>query len=243
MKQLAPYARWRDVPSRALYRGHFENRRTPFHEPLRHKTRGKPRQHWSLYKIAKQPQLLLNKSDEPEQMPTFNDALKVFETKDAARFAGALFHEAFNSVFPTPAPYRILETQIQPEDWRQFVAIYTWPDGTAECVGFCNWIKYKDVYLEGGLAVQKNFYRRLSKAHFAECNARGGVAQIVMETAATTLTDCVAWFGYCGDSGWPPRWFLRRADRARPDCRGPWCSAGSAPWRGRRGRNRDRPAP
>ena len=132
-------------------------------------------------------------------MTTFNDALKIFETKEAARFAGVLFHEAFNSVFPTPTPYRILETQIQPEDWRQFVAVYTWPDGTAECVGFCNWIKYKDVYLEGGLAVQKNFYRRLSKAHFAECTARGGVAQIVMETAATTLTDCVAWFGYCGD--------------------------------------------
>ena len=133
-------------------------------------------------------------------MTTFNDALRVFETKEAARFAGALFHEAFNSVFPTPAPCRILETQIQPEDWRQFVAIYTWPDGTAECVGFCNWIKYKDVYLEGGLSVRKNFYRRLAKTDFAECHSRGGIAQIMMETATRQLTDCDAWFGYVGDS-------------------------------------------
>ena len=133
-------------------------------------------------------------------MIAFNDALKIFKTTDAARHASALFQESFNSTFPVPVAYRILETQIQPEDWHQYVAIYTWPDGTAECVGFCNFIKYKDVYLEGGLAVQKNFYRRLMKEHFAECAARGGIAQIMMETAATELTDCAAWFGYVGDA-------------------------------------------
>lgn len=132
-------------------------------------------------------------------MPTFNEALKVSRSNDAASIAGTLFQESFNSTFPVPVAHRILDTQIQPEDWRQFVAIYTWPDGTSECVGFCNWIKYKDVYLEGGLAVQKNFYRRLTKPQFAECTARGGIAQIVMETAASELTDCAAWFGYCGD--------------------------------------------
>jgi hypothetical protein len=132
-------------------------------------------------------------------MRTFNESLKVFESKDAARYAGALFQGSFNSAFPVPVAYRILETEISREDWRQYVAIYTWPDGTEECVGFCNWIKYKDVYLEGGLAVRKNFYRRLARPHFEECTARGGIAQIVMETAATELTDCAAWFGYCGD--------------------------------------------
>ena len=134
-----------------------------------------------------------------KHMSTFNNSLQVFETKEAARYAGALFQESFNSAFPVPVAYRILDTQIQPGDWRQYVAIYTWPDGTKECVGFCNWIKYKDVYLEGGLAVQKNFYRRLAKPEYLECSARGGIAQIVMETAATQLTDCVAWFGLCGD--------------------------------------------
>ena len=138
--------------------------------------------------------------DTPNDMTTFNNALKVFESKDAATYAGALFQESFNSAFPVPAAYRILDTQIQPQDWHQFVAVYTWADGTEECVGFCNWVRYKDVYLEGGLAVRKSFYRRLPKAHFSECSARGGIAQIVMETAATHLTDCDAWFGYCGDA-------------------------------------------
>ena len=133
-------------------------------------------------------------------MTKFDEAINIFETRDAASYASALFRASFNSAFPVPAAHRILETEIQPEDWRQFVAIYTWPDGTDECVGFCNWIKYKDVYLEGGLAVQKSFYRRLPKPHFVDCAARGGVAQIVMETAAATLTDCDAWFGYCGDA-------------------------------------------
>jgi hypothetical protein len=132
-------------------------------------------------------------------MRTFNQSLQVFESKDAASYAGALFQDSFNSAFPVPVSYRILDTEISVQDWRQNVAIYTWPDGTEECVGFCNWIRYKDVYLEGGLAVKKNFYRRLARPHFAECTARGGIAQIVMETAATELTDCVAWFGYCGD--------------------------------------------
>ena len=133
-------------------------------------------------------------------MTKFDEAINIFETRDAASYASALFRASFNSAFPVPAAHRILETEIQPEDWHQFVAIYTWPDGTDECVGFCNWIKYKDVYLEGGLAVQKSFYRRLPKPNFVDCAARGGVAQIVMETAAATLTDCDAWFGYVGDS-------------------------------------------
>ena len=138
-------------------------------------------------------------ADTPD-MNTFNEKLRVFESKDAAVYAGVLFQESFNSAFPVPVAYRILDTLIQPQDWRQFVAVYTWPDGTEECVGFCNWIRYKDVYLEGGLAVHKSFYRRLPRAQFAECSARGGIAQIVMETAATQLTDCDAWFGYCGDA-------------------------------------------
>ena len=132
-------------------------------------------------------------------MTRFSNALNVFETKEAARYASALFRESFNSDFPAPVEYHILDTQVGPDDWYKFVAVYTWPDGTEECVGFCNWFKYKDVYLEGGLTVQKTFYRRLPKPEFAACSARGGIAQIVMETAATQLTDCVAWFGYCDD--------------------------------------------
>jgi hypothetical protein len=39
----------------------------------------------------------------------------------------------------------------------------------------------------------------LPKPHWDECKQRGGVARIMMETAAERLNDCAAWFGYCGD--------------------------------------------
>ncbi len=133
-------------------------------------------------------------------MSTFDQSLRVFETGEAARYATDLFRESYNSDFPVPRATRVIDTDIAPTDWRQYVAIYSWPDGREECVGFCNWIRYKDVYLEGGLAAKRNFYRRLDREHFAACRVRGGVAQIVMEHAAMELNDCAAWFGYCGDA-------------------------------------------
>lgn len=133
-------------------------------------------------------------------MTTFNDALKVFEAADAASYAANLFRESFKSEFPVPRATQVLDVVISPADWRQYVAVYCWPDGHEECVGFCNWIRYKDVYLEGGLAAKRDFYRRLDNEHFTACRARGGIAQILMEQAATELIDCVAWFGYCGDA-------------------------------------------
>lgn len=133
-------------------------------------------------------------------MSTFENSLRVFAAPDARKLAENLFRESFNSEFPAPRAARILEVDIHPADWRQYVAIYRWPDGREECVGFCNWIRYKDVYLEGGLAAKRDFYRRLDREHFASCRTRGGIAQIVMEYAATELNDCAAWFGYCGDA-------------------------------------------
>ncbi len=126
--------------------------------------------------------------------------LKVFRAIDAASIASDLFQSAFNSAFPLPHACKVLDIEITTQDWYQYVALYTWPDGSEECVGFCNWIKYRNTYLEGGLAVKKDFYRSLPKSEFARFNERGGVAQIIMETAAAQLDDCVAWFGYCGDA-------------------------------------------
>lgn len=130
----------------------------------------------------------------------FNTALEVLKTPDAAPYATELFRESFNQAFSSPVQTQILETVIRIEDWHQYVALYTWPDGHRECVGFCNFIRYKDVYLEGGLMVKRHFYRHLSREHFQACSQQGGVAQILMETAAAELNDAAAWFGYVGDA-------------------------------------------
>ena len=130
----------------------------------------------------------------------FAQALSIFDAGNAERYAADLFRESFRAPFPVPRDDCGLSIPTPPGNWRQYVARYRWPDGTEETVGFCNWIKYRDVYLEGGMCVRKSFYRRLPKEHFDACRARGGVAQMMMETAARELTACSAWFGYCGDA-------------------------------------------
>ncbi|MEO5692836.1 MAG: hypothetical protein ABIQ72_06900 [Usitatibacter sp.] len=128
------------------------------------------------------------------------DRLQIFESKNAAPLASKLFEESFGAPFPVPREEGALSISTPLGAWHQYVATYAWPDSCFETVGFCNWIKFDDVYLEGGMCVRANFYRRLQKGDFIECRALGGVAQMMMATAATQLVDCTAWFGYCGDA-------------------------------------------
>ena len=133
-------------------------------------------------------------------MQSFQNALRIFRPRDAAPLAGELFRESFDAPFPVPRDHCGLAIPTPPQNWRQYVAVYDWPDGRAETVGFCNWIRHGEVYLEGGMCVKANFYRRLPREQFRECRARGGIAQMMMEAAARELDDCKAWFGYCGDA-------------------------------------------
>lgn len=132
-------------------------------------------------------------------MNSFDESFHVTCLANAEFFAGALFFASFAQPFPVPRDNCGLPIPTPPENWRQYVAFYKWSDQHIEPVGFCNWIRYGDVYLEGGMCVDRTFYRRLSKAHWLACKSRGGVAQMVMEAAAKELDDCAAWFGYCGD--------------------------------------------
>jgi hypothetical protein len=134
------------------------------------------------------------------QLPALDQALRIFESRDAASLASELFQECFKAPFPVPRDNCGLSIPTPPEAWHQYVARYTWPEGREETVGFCNWIRYRDVYLEGGMCVSPTIYRRLPKEHFAAIRARGGIAQMLMEKAATELNDGSAWFGFCGDA-------------------------------------------
>ena len=132
--------------------------------------------------------------------PAFDQCLTLRMEQDATALAGGLFRESFGMDFPTPRPIRFGTVQTLPADWRQAVALYRWPDGREECVGFANWIKFRNVYLGGALCVKSDFYRRLPRDQYRECRRRGGIAQIVMEFGDRMLTDCDGWFGYCGDT-------------------------------------------
>lgn len=140
----------------------------------------------------------MTRADVPRE--SLEAALRIFDAKNAAPYASELFRECFGQPFPVPRDGCGLAIPTPRENWRQYVARYSWDDGSAETVGFCNWIKYRDVYLEGGMCVRESFYRRMPRAHFAACRAAGGIAQMMMAKAAEELTDCVAWFGHCGDA-------------------------------------------
>ena len=133
-------------------------------------------------------------------MSALDDSLRIFDAGNAERYAAELFRECFGAPFPVPREGCGLPIPTPAQNWRQYVAIYRWPDGREETVGFCNWIRHGDAYLAGGLCVDERFYRRLPRADFAECRRRGGVAQIILEVSRRALTDAKALFGYVGDS-------------------------------------------
>jgi hypothetical protein len=132
-------------------------------------------------------------------MGGFDDSFHVTCFANAEYFASDLFFSCFRQAFPVPRDNCGLPIPTPPENWHQYVAFYKWPDQRIEPIGFTNWIRYEDVYLGGGMCVHPTFYRRLPKEHWLTCKAKGGVAQLIMETAATQINDTAAWFAYCGD--------------------------------------------
>lgn len=127
-----------------------------------------------------------------QDQPTFGERLRVHRFDNAAYFAAPLFESIFHQPFPEPPP------DASPR-WAQYVAFFRGDDDRLEPVGFCNFLPYGDVWLEGGLCVRRDFYARLPGVLSDECRATGGVAQMIMEAAAEELGDCTAWFAYVGD--------------------------------------------
>ncbi len=138
-------------------------------------------------------------SDAGSATGTFDDAFHLERFADASYYASALFRECFRSDFPVPHDVAGLPAAAPAGAWRQYVAFYRWDDARIEAVGFCNWIRCGRYYLGGGMCVSPTFYRRMPREHFGVCRERGGVAQLMVEAAFRELTDCDAWFGYCGD--------------------------------------------
>lgn len=132
-------------------------------------------------------------------MRSFSEAVYVVRMANAAFFAADLFREAFAANFPVPRENVGLPISTPLNVWHQYVAFYKWSETCIEPVAFVNFLRYGDVYLEGGLCARRNFYRRLPTGHWAECKQRGGIVQVMLETASNDLSDAIAWYGYCGD--------------------------------------------
>jgi hypothetical protein len=127
--------------------------------------------------------------------PQFESSFRVVRFDNAEFFARALFEASYRTPFPVPPA-----DNARTRNWHQYVAFYRWDSSTIEPVAFCNWIRHGDVYLSGGLCVQRSVYGRLPPEHYAYCKARGGIGQMTMAAATRELDDLVAWFGHCGDA-------------------------------------------
>ena len=128
-----------------------------------------------------------------QQGPTFKERLCVQRFDNASYFAGPMFQAIFHQAFPEPP------AGASPS-WAQYVAFFRWDEDQLEPVGFCNFLPYENLWLEGGLCVRRNFYARLPPGLSEDCHTAGGVAQMIMEVAAKELDDCAAWFAYVGDA-------------------------------------------
>ena len=128
-----------------------------------------------------------------------SNRIEVFRTQEGAAHAASLFFKRFRQPFPVPRENCGLSIPTPPENWRQYVAVYHPPGAARETVGFCNWIRYGDAYLGGGLCVDEMAYRRMDPEDFRYCRGRGGIAQMLIDLAAHELGDCPALFGYVGD--------------------------------------------
>ena len=133
-------------------------------------------------------------------MKSFEESVFVLGMRDATYFATDLFFEAFRSAFPVPRDNSGLSIPTPPEIWRQYVAFYKWSGLHVEPIAFVNLLRYRDVYLVGGLCARRHFYRRLPPEQWDACKKRGGIVQILLETVDTELNDATALFGYCGDA-------------------------------------------
>ncbi len=136
---------------------------------------------------------------------TFAEATFVLGMRDASYFATELFREGFGSAFPKPHDGALLAIPTPRDRWHQFVAFYKWSDANIEPVAFGNYIRFENVYLEGGVCARRNFYRRLPPDHWQECKERGGIVQVMMEHAMRELDDADAWFGYTSIN---PMWLV-----------------------------------
>jgi hypothetical protein len=136
---------------------------------------------------------------------SFAESTFVLGMRDASFFATDLFFEGFGQTFPKPRESTGLSITTPRDNWYQYVAFYKWSETNIEPVAFVNFIRYDNVYLEGGLCARRSFYRRLSPAHWRECKERGGIAQVLLEQVIKELDDADAWFGHTSIN---PAWLV-----------------------------------
>lgn len=111
--------------------------------------------------------------------------LRVMEVQDAAPYAGALFARVFKHPIP--------------DFPRHFVLVFQPPGEETRTLGYVHHMAFESGYLAGGLVVDGNEFRKLTKQTQDELMKRGGMAQWVMAESCQRLQPCDAFYAYIGD--------------------------------------------
>lgn len=111
--------------------------------------------------------------------------LRVFEVQDAALYAGALFARKFRQPIPDIP--------------RHFVLVFQPPGEEIRTLGYVHHTAFESGYLAGGLVVDGNEFRKLTRPTQDELMKRGGMAQWVMSESCQRLQPCDAFYAYIGD--------------------------------------------
>ncbi|MCX7554311.1 hypothetical protein OS175_10505 [Marinicella sp. S1101] len=109
------------------------------------------------------------------------------EVTDAAHWAGDLFEKSFGAKVP--------------DFPKHFVLVAEAPNDETLILGYVHFTQHENVYLGGGMCVNKQALRQLPKNLRSALNQQGGVAYTMLSEAVKQLNDCDAVFGYVGHKG------------------------------------------
>lgn len=115
----------------------------------------------------------------------FDDIVCIEEVRNAEFFAGDLFRRIFHS---DPPNYG-----------RHFIALYRDATGQFLSVGYIHFTAFEDMFLVGGMVVDKRTYRRIPAIDRKIIRDAGGIAEWLLRHTIARFPEAPAVWGHVGD--------------------------------------------
>ena len=114
-----------------------------------------------------------------------DEIVSIDEVTDAESVAGDLFRRHFHA-----AP---------PNYGRHFVALYRAGRDGSQCIGYIHYSFFEDMYLIGGMVIDKGAYRRIPLLHRRVIRDAGGIAEKMLRDTMARCPGAPAFWGHVGD--------------------------------------------
>lgn len=114
-----------------------------------------------------------------------DEIVSVDEVEDPEFFAGDLFRRQFAA---DPPNYG-----------RHFVALYRAEHARVLCVGYIHFSFFEDMYLVGGMVIDKGAYRQIPLVHRRAIRETGGIAEKMLRDTMGRCPNAPAFWGHVGN--------------------------------------------